>query len=224
MHIVILGAPGAGKGTQAKLISEKYNIPSISTGDLLRRVVAEKKYPIAFEIEARIDKGLLVGNDLILAVLKNRLQQDDCKGGFILDGFPRSLEQAELMEQLFNNKTCINFIINIAVDTETLVKRLSGRFSCKNCNTTYNKFFLKPKEEGVCDNCGGKDFIHRSDDEESVIRNRMAVYESETIPLLSYYENNSFENWHLKSFDGDKDVTEIFSEICYYLDNIICKQ
>lgn len=220
MHIIILGAPGAGKGTQAKMISEKYNIPSISTGDLLRSAASNPQDETSREIASTIGKGLLVSNDLIIKVLQKRLSQDDCKNGFLLDGFPRSLEQAKLMDQLFTDSG-INFIINVSVDVETLVKRLMGRFSCKKCNTIYNKFFLKPKKDGICDNCGSTDFLFRNDDEETIIRKRMSVYESETSPLIKYYESYKKSNWQMKNFDGNKNVDTLFGEICEYLNNTI---
>ena len=220
MHIVILGAPGAGKGTQAKLISNQYKIPSISTGELLRSVAKNPTDKFSFEIAEKISQGLLVNNDLIIQVLKTRLAESDCKEGFILDGFPRSLEQAKLMQDLCSD-TCINFIININVELEILVKRLSGRFSCTHCNSTYNKFFCKPKKDGICDNCGSSEFVYRNDDEEGIIRKRMLVYQNETKPLIEYYENQMVKNWKMKHFDGNNDVDKIFEEISNYLNEFI---
>jgi adenylate kinase len=220
MHIIILGAPGAGKGTQAKLISNKYSIPSISTGELLRDAADNPKDPISIEIAAKIGQGLLVSNDLIMQVLKARLAMPDCSNGFILDGFPRSLEQAKLLGELCSNDH-VNAIININVELEVLVKRLIGRFLCINCNSIYNKFFFPPKKAGVCDNCGGLEFLHRNDDEEDIIRKRMVVYQNETKPLIEYYEQQMLKNWQMNNFDGDNDVDKIFQQICNYLGAII---
>ncbi len=205
MYIVILGAPGAGKGTQSKLISEEYKIPAISTGDLLRSASANQND--AVKIVDIISKGMLVSNELMIKVLQNRLNKKDCNGGFILDGFPRSLEQAKLMDEIFNY---VPVIINISIDTEILVKRLVGRFSCKDCGSIYNRFFLKPNIDGICDECGGHSFVYRSDDEEEIIRKRMAVYEEQTRPLINYYEEN---NSNIRSFNGAQDVASLFSQI-----------
>ena len=215
MNIVILGAPGAGKGTQSKLISEEYRIPAISTGDLLRRAGSNPNDQVSVKIADTISKGMLVSNELIIKVLQNRLSKDDCKMGFILDGFPRSLEQAELMTEIFNYNPVI---INISIDTDLLVKRLIGRFSCKDCGAIYNKFFLKPKVDGVCNECGGQRFVSRNDDDEEVIRKRMAVYQEQTHPMIQYYEGN---NSNIKSFNGGQDVEILFSQIKSYLDSIV---
>ena len=215
MHIVILGAPGAGKGTQSKLISEKYIIPAISTGDLLRSAASRPNDPVSAEIADTISKGMLVSNDLIIKVLQNRLNKPDCSDGFILDGFPRSLEQAKLMSEIFNYNPVI---INISIDTEILVKRLIGRFSCKDCGAIYNRFFLKPKVDGTCDECGSHSFVHRNDDDEEVIRKRMVVYNEQTHPMVQYYEGN---NSNIRSFNGAQNVEILFSQIKSYLDSLI---
>lgn len=215
MHIVILGAPGAGKGTQSKLISEKYKVPAISTGDLLRNAAANPNDSVSVKIADTISKGMLVSNDLIVKVLKNRLIKDDCKTGFILDGFPRSLEQAKLMTEIFHYNPVI---INISIDTDILVKRLIGRFSCKDCGAIYNRFFLNPKVDGTCDECGGNKFVSRNDDDEAVIRKRMAVYQEQTHPMIQYYQGN---NSNIKSFNGGQDVEILFSQIKSYLDSMV---
>jgi adenylate kinase len=214
MHIVILGAPGAGKGTQSKLISEEYIIPAISTGDLLRGAANNPNDAISIKIADTISQGMLVDNELIVKVLQKRLIKDDCKRGFILDGFPRSLEQAKLMSEIFEYNP---IIINISIDMEILLKRLIGRFSCKNCTAIYNRFFLKLKVDGTCDECGSHNFIHRSDDDEAVIRKRMRVYEAETRPMVEYYKRN---NSNIHSFNGAQTVEILFSQIKSYLDLI----
>lgn len=219
MHIVILGAPGAGKGTQSKLISDEYEIPAISTGELLRNIASNPKNEVSFQIAETINKGSLVSNDLIIKVLQDRLQMQDCKKGFILDGFPRSFEQAKLMHHIMTDKGK-NIIINIVVDKEILIKRLAGRFSCNSCGAIYNKFFLKPKVEQVCDICSSKDFTYRNDDEEEVIRKRMAVYEAETKPMIEYYESIKDNSYFVKSFNGEKDVLRLFNDIKLYLEKV----
>ncbi len=215
MHIVILGAPGAGKGTQSKLISEEYSIPAISTGDLLRSAASHPNDQVSVEIADTMSKGMLVSNDLIIKVLQNRLSKPDCSDGFILDGFPRSLEQAKLMSEIFNYNPVI---INISIDTEILVKRLIGRFSCKDCGEIYNRFFLKPKVDGTCDECSSHSFVHRNDDDEEVIRKRMVVYNEQTHPMVQYYEGN---NSNIRSFNGAQNVEILFSQIKSYLDSLI---
>ncbi len=226
MRMILLGAPGVGKGTQAALISEKYNIPSVSTGAMLRQAGANTDDPIHYEIKKSIDTGILVGNHLIGKLLSQRLHQNDCVNGFILDGFPRSLEQAKLMDAILpeNSKDdgIKHFVIDINIDTQILVKRLSGRFTCSHCHHAYNKFFLLPKKEDVCDVCGSTKFTYRTDDNMDVIKKRMTVYEYETRPLISYYSDMNQHNnykWIFKSFDGDKSVEKLFSEICEHLDS-----
>lgn len=214
MHIVILGAPGAGKGTQSKLISEEYIIPAISTGDLLRMAAANPDDAISVKISKTLSEGKLVENQLIVQVLQKRLSKDDCKNGFILDGFPRSLEQAKLMNEIFDYKPVI---INISINTEILLKRLIGRFSCKDCGVIYNRFFLKPKVDNICDECDSHNFIYRSDDDEDVIRKRMATYEEQTRPMVEYYERS---NSNIYSFNGAQTVEILFSQIKGYLDLI----
>jgi len=214
MHIVILGPPGAGKGTQSKLISEEYMIPAISTGDLLRKVAANPDDSVSVKISNTISQGMLVDNELIVKVLQKRLSSDDCKNGFILDGFPRSLEQAKLMNIIFDYKPVI---INISIDMDILLKRLIGRFSCKNCSTIYNKFFLKTKVDGICDECGSSNFTYRSDDDENIIRKRIATYEAETYPMVEFYEKS---NNNIRSFNGSQTVEMLFSQIKSYLDLI----
>jgi adenylate kinase len=220
MQIILLGAPGVGKGTQAVLISEKYNIPSISTGELLRKAAANRADVIGQKIKKTIDAGMLVENNLIGQLLADRLQQDDCSNGFILDGFPRSIEQAHLMSIILPKNCDKCYVIDIQIETQLLIKRLSGRFTCSNCNQTYNKFFLLPKKDGICDNCSSMNFIYRADDNEDIIRKRMNVYNSETKPLIEYYSNYKNANeWIFKTFDGNKNVAKLFSEILEYLND-----
>lgn len=214
MHIVILGAPGAGKGTQSQLISEKYMIPAISTGDLLRQVAANPDDSVSIKISNTISQGMLVDNQLIVEVLQRRLNRTDCHNGFILDGFPRSLEQAKLMSMIFTYQP---IIINISIDINILLKRLIGRFACKACSTIYNKFFLKPKVDGVCDECGSNNFIYRSDDDEDVIRKRILTYQEQTYPMIEFYEKS---NSNIHSFNGAQTVEILFSQIKSYLDLI----
>ena len=224
MQIVLLGAPGCGKGTQSELLSKKYSIPSISTGNLLR-AATQQDDEMALQIKNTINNGKLVGNDLIVKILKNRLALDDCKKGFLLDGFPRSVEQAKLNSELMtlNNKF---IVIEIKIEEDILFKRLSGRFTCKNCNKSYNKFFLLPKQSGICDSCHMNEFSYRSDDETSVIKKRIEVYAKETMPLIEYYSKSSSEgklSWHFQRFDGNTSVDILFEKISSYLREILTR-
>lgn len=221
MHIVILGAPGAGKGTQAQLISTRYNIPAISTGDLLRIAASNPNDDLSSRIANTIGQGILVSNDLIIQVIRKRLSMDDCKNGFILDGFPRSLEQAKLMNEIFSDGNQ-NIVMHIEVKKDILLQRLLGRFSCKSCGTIYNKFFLNTTKEGTCDVCEGTNFVYRNDDDEQIIRNRMNVYEAETKPMIEYYESEQNDrNYSFVTFNGGQSVNSLSSDIQEYLDNFI---
>jgi adenylate kinase len=212
VYIIILGAPGSGKGTQGQLITQSFGIPAISTGDLLREVTKNSLDPLAKEIAAKLDQGLLVTNDLIIKVLQKRLNQGDCAKGFILDGFPRSLEQAKLINQICNLEE--TFIINLEVKLELLIERLTGRFSCNDCNSLYNKFLSPTHKEGICDNCGSHNFTSRSDDEASIIEKRIKVYQEETIPVIQYYSDLIKEKLvKMKTFDGTMKPDELFKEI-----------
>lgn len=210
MKIILLGAPGVGKGTQAKLLSKKYHIPHLSTGEILRDFVANSRSRLAHDTKETIDQGRLVGDDLIIQIIQDRIQQDDCKQGFILDGFPRTLVQAKMLDELiYKQHRDVILVINIDVSMEDIVKRISGRFSCRKCGKVYNHYLLPPTIQGICNECGSTDFIKREDDNEEVIRNRVAVYKEYTAPVLEYYRTKA----NFYNIDGRGDVNQIADKI-----------
>ena len=212
MRIVLLGAPGAGKGTQAKKLIEKYGIPQISTGDILRKAVADGT-PLGKEAKAYMDKGELVPDSVVIGLVKERLAQDDCKKGFILDGFPRNTSQAETLDRVLEEMGMpLQVALSIDVDMDVLMKRLTGRRTCRQCNQMYNIYFNPPQKEGVCDKCGGE-LYHREDDKEDTIRKRLEVYKAQTAPLIDYYKKKGI----LKSVEGTGSIDEIFDKICSIL-------
>ncbi|VAX29562.1 Adenylate kinase [hydrothermal vent metagenome] len=212
MRIVLLGAPGAGKGTQAKKLVEKYGIPQISTGDILRKAVADGT-PLGKEAKSYMDKGELVPDSVVIGLVKERLTQDDCKKGFILDGFPRNTAQAEVLDKVLNETNIpLQVALCVDVDMEILMKRLTGRRTCRQCGQMYNIYFSPPQKEGVCDKCGGE-LYQRDDDKEETIRRRLEVYEAQTAPLIEYYKNKGI----LKTVEGTGDIDEIFAKICSIL-------
>ncbi|HDH02116.1 MAG TPA: adenylate kinase [Nitrospirae bacterium] len=212
MRIVLLGAPGAGKGTQAKKLVEKYGIPQISTGDILRKAVADGT-PLGKEAKAYMDKGELVPDSVVIGLVKERLTRDDCKKGFILDGFPRNTAQAEVLDKVLNETNIpLQVALCVDVDMEILMKRLTGRRTCRQCGQMYNIYFSPPQKESVCDKCGGE-LYQRDDDKEETIRRRLEVYEAQTAPLIEYYKNKGI----LKTVEGTGDIDEIFANICSIL-------
>lgn len=213
MRLVFLGAPGAGKGTQAKRLVEKYGIPQISTGDLLRAAVAAGT-PLGKEAKAYMDRGELVPDSVVLGMVKERLSQDDCKKGFILDGFPRNVAQAEALDKMLAEMNMpLDLALNLDVPFDDLMKRLTGRRTCKSCGQMYNIYYSPSKEEGKCDKCGGELF-QRDDDKEETIRKRLEVYKAQTEPLIDYYTKKGI----LKSVAGTGNIDEIFSSICAILE------
>ena len=183
MKLVLLGPPGAGKGTQAAKLAKEFNIPAISTGHIIRNAIAEKT-PVGVEAKGYIDRGELVPDSIVVEMVKERLKESDCQNGYILDGFPRTVSQAEIMEKL---PIEVDLVLEISVDTEIIVDRLSGRRECQTCGATYHVTDNPPKQEGVCDSCGGV-VTHRMDDIPEIIRNRIDVYHEQTEPLKQYYE------------------------------------
>jgi len=205
MRLVLLGAPGSGKGTQAKMLVEKYNIPQISTGDLLRAAV-KAKTKLGKQAKAAMDAGELVSDDLVLSIIEERLMESDTRRGFILDGFPRNIPQAQALDNKLSwmNKP-IQIALHLHVDQDILVKRITGRMICASCGAIYNKFFNPPQKKGVCDNCGGKKFPIRADDNEATVRNRLSIYNDETEPLINYYKAQG----KLRTVVGEGDLDEI---------------
>lgn len=182
MKLVLFGPPGAGKGTQAEQLTKKFHIPAISTGHIIRNAIADKT-PVGMEAKTFIDKGELVPDDIVVKMVQERLKEPDCKDGYILDGFPRTVSQAEIMEQL---PIPIDFVLEICVDEDVIVDRLSGRRECKECGATYHVTDNPPQQEGICNNCASP-LTTREDDVPEVIRKRIAVYREQTEPLRAYY-------------------------------------
>lgn len=213
MRIVLLGAPGSGKGTQAQKLIDKYNIPQISTGDLLRAAVREGT-ELGKQAKIAMDAGQLVTDEIVLGMIKERLAQPDTANGFILDGFPRNLTQAAALDELLAEiEQPLDTGLLIDVPHEILMKRLTGRLSCGSCGAVFNRYFSAPKEEGTCDACGG-DLIHRDDDNEETIGKRLGVYNEQTAPLVGYFGDSD----RLKSVNGDGDMEEIFNNIVTQLE------
>ncbi len=212
MRLVLLGAPGAGKGTQAKKLIEKYSIPQISTGDILRKAVADGT-PLGKEAKSFMDSGGLVPDSVVIGLVKERLAQDDCKKGYILDGFPRTTPQAEALDNVLAGMNApLDTALSVDVDMNDLMKRLTGRRTCKGCQQMYNVHFTPPQKDGICDKCGGE-LMQRADDKEDTIKNRLEVYEKSTAPLIDYYGKKNI----LKSVEGVGSIDDIFNKICSVL-------
>ena len=208
MKIVMLGAPGAGKGTQAKMIAEKYTIPHISTGDIFRANIKEGT-PLGLEAKSYMDQGKLVPDELTVKILLDRVAKDDCKNGYVLDGFPRTIPQANVLkEALAKQNDKIDFAINVDVPDENIVRRMSGRRACVTCGATYHIEHVPPKTEGICDKCGSA-LILRDDDKPDTVLNRLKVYHDQTQPLIDFYNNEGI----LKEVDGTVDVKVVFENI-----------
>ena len=208
MKIVMLGAPGAGKGTQAKMIASSYGLPHVSTGDIFRANV-KGGTPLGLEAKTYMDKGELVPDELTVRILLDRVAQEDCKNGYVLDGFPRTIPQAEVLDaELDKLGEKIDYAIDVEVPDENIVKRMSGRRACVNCGATYHIVHIPPKKEGICDACGSE-LILRDDDKEETVKNRLAIYHQQTQPLIDFYSNKGV----LKEVDGTKDSAEVFEDI-----------
>lgn len=209
MKIILLGPPGAGKGTQAKLISGKYSIPHISTGDIFRKNISEKT-PLGVKAKSYMDKGQLVPDELTIEIVNDRLQNDDCKNGFLLDGFPRTVKQAEALDKFLESQgTKIDSALLIEVPQEFILDRMTGRRVCKDCGASYHVKFNPSKSEGKCDLCGGE-LIQRKDDTEETVKERLDVYSKQTAPLVQYYKNKE----SLCTVDGTQEIDKVFHSIC----------
>jgi adenylate kinase len=208
MNLILLGAPGSGKGTQAKFLVRKYSIPQISTGDILREEVKSGTV-LGLKAKEYMDKGQLVPDEVVVGMVEERVKKGDCRAGFILDGFPRTVAQADALEgTLQRMKKALSRVILVNVDEDELVKRLTGRRVCEKCGAGYHVIFDPPKQEGVCDKCQGK-LYQRDDDKESTIRNRLKVYNHQTAPLIEYYHKKQL----LSVVDGMGSIEEIFGRI-----------
>ncbi len=209
--IILLGPPGAGKGTQAKKISEKFKIPHVSTGDMLREAVRNGT-ELGLKAKAAMDSGKLVSDEIVLGIVKERIFRSDCEKGCMLDGFPRNISQAESLKNMVgNDREMVALLID--VDKDILIKRLTGRRNCLKCGAIYNVYFSPPRVEGKCDRCGG-DLVQRDDDREDVVKKRLEVYEKNTLPLIEYYESEGI----LKKVDGSMDPDVVFEKIVQKLD------
>ncbi len=209
INLALIAPPGGGKGTQAEKITRTLNIPHISTGDIFRSIVKGEyagSFPVS-EILNYMNRGLLVPDDIVVKITLERLGQDDCENGFLLDGFPRTLNQAEMFDKLSSNKR-LNYVILIDVEEESLIKRLTGRRSCPKCGRIYNIYFSPPLKEGLCDE-DGEGLVIRNDDKEETVRKRLEVYKTDTKPLVDYYKKQNI----LAKVDGNKFVDEVFKQI-----------
>ena len=208
MNLVLMGLPGAGKGTQAEKIVENYNIPHISTGDMFRAAIKDGT-ELGLEAKSYMDKGELVPDSVTIGIVRERLSKDDCKKGFLLDGFPRTVAQAEALENILSElNRPIDYVINVDVDKDILMERLTGRRICKECGATYHLVFNPPAKEDVCDRCGGE-LYQRADDNAETVQNRLDVNLKQTKPLLSFYEDKGT----LRNINGQQDIKVVFEDI-----------
>lgn len=208
MKIIMLGAPGAGKGTQAKMIAEKYSIPHISTGDIFRANI-KNGTELGKKAKSYMDKGQLVPDELTLDLIMDRFKADDCKNGYVLDGFPRTIPQAEVLDNALNELgDKIDYAIDVDVPDENIIKRMSGRRACLSCGATYHIEHIPPKTEGICDTCG-QELVLRDDDKPETVKNRLNVYHEQTQPLIDFYTAKGI----LKTVDGTVDMKDVFGAI-----------
>lgn len=208
MNLILMGPPGAGKGTQADMIKAAYPVPHISTGDMFREAV-QQGTAMGLKAKSYMEQGQLVPDEVTIGIVEERLAQPDCQQGFLLDGFPRTIVQAEALDQVMKKLGGrIEAAINIAVPDEVLIQRTTGRVSCAACKTVYHTVFSPPAQAGVCDKCGGK-LLQRSDDQEETARRRLEVYHQQTSPLLGYYQQRGI----LYSIDGDRAANQVFADI-----------
>lgn len=213
MKIIMLGAPGAGKGTQAKMIAEKYGIPHVSTGDIFRANI-KNGTELGMEAKKYMDEGKLVPDELTVKILLDRVAQADCANGYVLDGFPRTIPQAEVLDQALTElNDAIDFAINVDVPDENIINRMSGRRACLACGATYHIKHVPPKTEGICDRCG-KELVLRDDDKPETVKNRLNVYHEQTQPLIDFYTEKNV----LKTVDGTVDMMDVFQAIKGILD------
>ncbi len=213
MKIIMLGAPGAGKGTQAKRIADKYSIPHISTGDIFRANI-KNGTELGNKAKSYMDQGLLVPDELVVDLVVDRVKQDDCENGYVFDGFPRTIPQAEALDtalKVINEK--IDYAVNVEVPDSNIVERMSGRRACLNCGATYHLQYIPTKTEGICDVCGSE-LVLRDDDKPETVLKRLNVYHEQTQPLIDYYKNQGI----LAEVDGTKDMAEVFEAIVRVLE------
>ncbi|OGW14994.1 MAG: adenylate kinase [Nitrospinae bacterium RIFCSPLOWO2_12_FULL_45_22] len=213
MRLILFGPPGAGKGTQAKLLGQRYGIPQVSTGDILREAI-KKGTPLGLEAKGYMDRGALVPDRVVIGIIEERLQDRDCAKGFILDGFPRTIAQAEALSLALKRlRRDLDCVININIDHEELWKRLTGRRVCCKCGEEFNIYYKKPSQDNICDKCGSG-LIQRDDDQEATIENRLRVYKEQTEPLLGYYQKEN----KLKTAAGQGDIPSVSQKIYQILE------
>jgi adenylate kinase len=217
MFIVLLGAPGAGKGTQASVISQKLNLPHLATGDLFRQAV-QKESKLGQTVRGYMDKGLLAPDEVTIQVVSERLNEPDCKNGCLLDGFPRTIEQAKALDKALARRGALDMGLYIEVPEQELLKRLLGRWICRQCQTPYHEISSPPKVKGKCDKCGGE-LYQRADDTEATVKERLKVYFAQTTPVLDYYQNQG----KLVKVDGKKTIKEVSKDIVEMLDTRLGK-
>ena len=215
MRLILLGPPGGGKGTQARLLSEKYKIPQISTGDILREAV-KKSTDLGRKAKEYMDKGALAPDEVVIGIIEDRIHDADCFKGFILDGFPRTVRQAEsLGKKLEELELTMDAVLDLQVDFEEIIKRLSGRRACGECGKGYHVESEPPQKEGICDQCGGR-LIQREDDKSETVKKRLEVYQEKTAPLKDYYHRTGI----LKTQEGKGDIQSIFRNVCRLIENL----
>ena len=208
MKIIMLGAPGAGKGTQAKMIADKYSVPHISTGDIFRANI-KNGTQLGIEAKKYMDQGMLVPDELTVKILLDRVSKDDCSKGYVLDGFPRTIPQAEVLENALNKiHDQIDYAIDVDVPDENIINRMSGRRACLSCGATYHVVHVPPKAEGICDRCGNE-LILRDDDKAETVKKRLVVYHEQTQPLIDFYTKREI----LRTVNGTVDMNVVFEEI-----------
>lgn len=208
MKIIMLGAPGAGKGTQAKKLAAKYNIPHISTGDIFRANI-KNNTELGNKAKVYMDQGLLVPDELVVDLVVDRFKNPDCVNGYVLDGFPRTIPQAEALDKaLANNQDAVEYAIDVDVPDEVIIDRMAGRRACLNCGATYHTITIPPKKEGICDTCDSP-LVLREDDKPETVKKRLSVYHEQTQPLIQYYSKKGI----LKSVDGTKIMDETFDQV-----------